>query len=126
MDDENNWEIPYDDDDSDNPFCEPLASDDDQYGLYKCKQIKCVYQRMLETPDTDHDFQFDVDWESDSNPQKMLIAKGRSSVTISKSTDSTLFPMAGNPMADIDIKVYKSAISLSVSAGVLALSAVFQ
>jgi hypothetical protein len=32
----NDWEIPYDDDDKDDPFCVPLASDDALYGIYKC------------------------------------------------------------------------------------------
>ena len=42
-DDTNNWEIPYMDNDYENPFCVPLDATDPLYGLYMCKQIKCTY-----------------------------------------------------------------------------------
>ena len=52
----NNWECPLTDDDSDAPYCTAPTSADSGYGIYQCKQIKCVHQRMLYTGDELHDF----------------------------------------------------------------------
>lgn len=43
LDDEQNWYTPVVDNDLDEPFCTPLPNDDANFGLYKCKAIKCLY-----------------------------------------------------------------------------------
>ena len=38
------WVTQLTDDDSENPYCTaPISTDTDAYGIYTCKQIKCVY-----------------------------------------------------------------------------------
>ena len=57
------WENPFEDDDSDNPFCTaPTESDSD----YACTKIICIQQRLVDTGDV-ADFIVNPDARSDTD-----------------------------------------------------------
>ena len=52
----------------------------------------------------------------------MIVPQGRSSITLSKSTDSDTFPVFSNLLADQTIEIYTGAVTLAASLSALAVA----
>jgi len=96
------------------------------FGYYKCKKIRCVHQRKLNTGDTKYDFQFDAATDT----SKMIIFYRRSGVAITTSgtpiyayanmkpsmtSDASVKAGVGVTPMTITIPIYTGAMQLGVA-----------
>jgi len=73
----NQWELPFEDDDPDEPWC-TRANTETTYSPFWCSKIMCTMERPLDTGDTTYDWAFtDYDDEGDGVYDIMTIMHQR-------------------------------------------------
>ena len=105
----NNWSNPIVDEDELAPFCTPPDATDKTFPQVKCKEIKCVHERLLDTKDTVNDIKFSF---TSSNTDKMKIPYDLALLYFNTSLSPMVTNMKGVTQADypaLEISVVDSA-----------------
>lgn len=115
----NQWTSPFEDDDSDAPWCTPANTEGGSYSPYQCTKIKCVMERLLDTGDTTYDWAFSESDDGTGLIDNMMILNGRAQVWITSATYDVAMtaPTDSTTVADatpwdqtfVRIPIYKNA-----------------